>query len=214
MRASVDDRLLHDLPEQLSVVASRRPGLILGHQDDNHLLLRIDPEPGPRGPTPRVLAGRAGYRVESRFFPDRESEPERVAARDGARDLDVTEMIRRHVAHGGTAQQPDAIEMAAVEQHLAKARVVPRRPGGAGAPRVILLRRRDVEQLDRLARRLVRRERLRQTANLVLRYEECRVGHLERGEDALREELAEGGSRDRLDPAAQHVGRKAVLPGA
>src|SRR6267378_2110387 len=169
---SVDDRLLDELAEQLSIVVPRYAWLVLRHQDDDHLLLRVDPERGAGRASPAVLAGGSWRSVEARFLPHRESEPERVAAIEVARDPDVTEMVRRHVAHRRAAQQSDAVEVATVEQHLAEARIVARRRRGARAARVILLRRRDVEQLDRLARRLVGRERLRQATDLVLRHQE------------------------------------------
>src|SRR6184192_374458 len=78
----VDEGLLDKLTEQLPVVASCRPRLILRHQHDDHLLLRVDPEPGAGRPGPRELTHRTGYGIESRFFADRESEAERVAARE------------------------------------------------------------------------------------------------------------------------------------
>src|SRR5947199_314019 len=88
--------------------------------------------------------------------------------------------------------------------------VAARRAGAAG---VVLLRHGHVEQLDRLSRRPIGLERLRQPADLVLRHQERGVSHLERREQALREESAERRARDHLDHTAQHVRREAVLPG-
>src|SRR5213080_350911 len=37
--ASIDDRRLDELQEQLPIVAARRAGRVLGHENDDHLLL-------------------------------------------------------------------------------------------------------------------------------------------------------------------------------
>ena len=123
-------------------------------------------------------------------------------------------MVRRHVAHGGAGEKPDALELAAVEQHLTEARVVRGRAGRAGATGIVLRRHGDVEQLDRLARRLVGLVGLGKARGLRLRYQERSVVHLERREDSLAEEPAERRARHHFDDAAEHVGRQAVLPGA
>jgi len=46
----VDEGLLDKLTEQLPVVASCRPRLILRHQDNDHLLLRVIQNPVPAAP--------------------------------------------------------------------------------------------------------------------------------------------------------------------
>src|SRR5206468_9555924 len=48
--ALIDDRRLDELQEQLPVVAARRAGRVLGHENDDHLLLRVDPERRPGRP--------------------------------------------------------------------------------------------------------------------------------------------------------------------
>src|SRR3989449_235965 len=71
--ASIDDRRLDELQEQLPIVAARRAGRVLGHENDDHLLLRVDPERRPGRPAPPVLPGRARHRAEARLLPERKS---------------------------------------------------------------------------------------------------------------------------------------------
>ena len=83
------------------------------------------------------------------------------------RGLDVPEVIRGHVAHGRPGQEPLAVELPTVRQHVEEARVVHRGPGRTGAARVILRRDRDVVQGDRLAGSAIRRQWLGEALDLV-----------------------------------------------
>src|SRR5262249_36843996 len=126
---SVDDRRLHQLAEQIAILAAQWARLPLGHPHDDHLLLRIDPERRAGGATPPILAGRSGPPVESRLLANGEAEAEAVAARqDRQRHPDVAEVVRCHLRHGGAAEDAGPVELAAVQEHLAEARVVRGRP--------------------------------------------------------------------------------------
>ena len=122
-------------------------------------------------------------------------------------------MVGRHVGDGLRAQDAPAIERAAVEQHLAEARVVHDRADHAAAARLPALRRARVEELGVGADRTIVGERLGDTplARLV-GHVERRVLHAERVEDPLLLELVERLLRDDLHDAAEHVGRVAVVP--
>src|SRR4029077_19853585 len=100
----------------------------------------IHPERGAPRAAPAVLAGRARHRVEARLLADGEAEAETVSRRErGGRHPDVADMTRGDVRDGGAAQEADAIELPAVQEHLREARVVRRRPRRSGATRLVLL---------------------------------------------------------------------------
>src|SRR5262249_30893390 len=104
-------------------------------------LLRIDPESRARSSAPGEFAHRARDVRHAVVLPDGEAEPETVARRQRPqhRGLNRVEVIGRHVGDRRPAEQPRAVELSAVQQHLQKARVVARRARGAGTPGVVLL---------------------------------------------------------------------------
>jgi hypothetical protein len=69
-------------------------------------------------------------------------------------------MVRCHQRHSRAAQDAHLIEAAAVQHHLREAQVVERRRHAAGAARIILGQRRDIDQLVGRARRRIDRQRL------------------------------------------------------
>src|SRR6266852_5767581 len=75
--ASVRDRGVDELAEELAVVGARAAGL--GHEDADQLLLRIDPEVRPRRAAPGDLARPPRHRREAVLAPDREAQAEGVA---------------------------------------------------------------------------------------------------------------------------------------
>src|SRR5262245_64465481 len=111
-------------------------------------------------------------------------------------------MVGRHLAYRRPRQQALAVELAATRQHLEEAGVVDRDAGRAGAARVVLRGDRDVVERDRLPRRLVHSERLRESLDLVGGHEEGCVVHSEWPEQSGFEEAAERYAADRFDDAA------------
>ncbi len=105
-----------------------------------------------------------------------------------------------------------ALERAAVQEHLGEAHVVAGGRHAAAAATFELRRLRGIEQLDLLVRVGIDRQRLREARLPVGGDDETRVGHLERTEDALGENLAERLARHDFDDAPENIGREAVLP--
>ena len=128
-------------------------------------------------------------------------------------DLDAgTEMIRGHQFQRLAADQPVAVERAAVEQHLAEPRVVHRgrdQPAAAGFHRRLF---QHVEELHFVAGPGIGRERLGEAAGVFLAGMERGLGHLQRRQDALGQERAQRLAGDDLDDAAENVGGAAVIP--
>src|SRR5690349_5920391 len=77
---SVHDCLLDQLLDLLAVVDPAGPRL-LGHEDGDELLLRLDPEEGAAVAGPHELALRARHPGDARRLPDHEAEPEGIARR-------------------------------------------------------------------------------------------------------------------------------------
>src|SRR6266849_7928110 len=146
-RALLDNRLVHELTDERAVIALRRSRHRLRHDHANERFLRIDPEPRARGAAPVVFARGTGDGVHAGLLADLEAEPETVPGLEQRdRRLDRAEMIRRHVTHRCPAEEPGAVELTTVRQHLHETRVVAGRPGRAGAAGIIHLRQRDVQQ--------------------------------------------------------------------
>src|SRR3954454_9336958 len=89
------------------------------------------------------------------------------------------EVVGDHVMHCFRPKNALAIKFAAVEQHLAKAQVIPDGGKGAGSGAVKLRRR--IEELDslRLARQRIIRKRAGETRALRVREVEGRIFHAE-----------------------------------
>src|SRR6266404_999862 len=89
---------------------------------------RIDPEERSGHPAPEELTERSRERRHALMGADGEAEAEAVTGRHQGRiDLDVgAEMIGRHQLQRLAADDPVAVERAAVEQHLAEPRIIHR----------------------------------------------------------------------------------------
>ncbi len=144
----------------------------------------------------------------------RKAEAEAVAGRHQRRlDFDVgAEMIRRHQFQRLAADDPDAIERAAVEQHLAEPRIVHRgrnQPAAAGFHRRLL---QHFEELHLVAGPGIGRERLGETTGVLLAGMKRGLGHLQRRKDAFGQERAKRFAGNDFDEAAENVGGTAVIP--
>jgi hypothetical protein len=165
-------------------------------QDDEHLPLRIDPQ--RRAGVAGVPVRRAAQ-VLSRAA---------VAVRRVPAECARARRPRREEPHGRIADDANAAELAAVQQHLREDGEVLRRaeetgvPGdaaeGVGVLVVHLAAQRVAARRHHFRRRDPRDERVRGTEEGVL--------HAERAEDALVEEDVERRARDRLDDEAQEIG--------
>src|ERR1035437_8697603 len=99
----------------------------LRHENDDHLLFRIDGEPRVEKPSPVVLACRPQFGEWGLDALYSEAQPEALLR------ADLPELILRHEFDGLAAQQMGVADLAAVEHHLAEASVVHRRRNQAGA---------------------------------------------------------------------------------
>ena len=130
----------------------------------------------------------------------------------GARHL-----VRRHQLDGGGRQDAHAVELAAVEQHLAEAHVV---GGGRGQAAAAGEELGGLEVVGAAAEALRARPACRRgcscrparTGGLFGRHPERGVLHAERPEDALLQVLVERLAREHLDQVALDVDRDAVVP--
>src|SRR5262249_61198244 len=119
---SIRDCLISQLPE-LTSVSQIRMRKDLDHKDADHLLLRIDPEPGPGSSAPVVLAFRSCNTGLPRPAANRHRKSEPIAVSDYRSPRHVPQMVRSHYFHSLAAQDPNAVELPAVQQHLAKTQV-------------------------------------------------------------------------------------------
>src|SRR5439155_24282035 len=134
---SIDNRLVDELTEQLAELALPRPGLRLGQENGDQVFLRIDPERRAPRATPGVLAGGTEGAVQAIRPTNREAQTEAIARGQlRGRGLDVPEVIRGHVAYGRPGQEPLAVELPALRQHVEEARVVHCGARRTRAPRV------------------------------------------------------------------------------
>src|SRR5438552_7465708 len=120
-----------ELPED--VVGAVRPRL--GHENSDQLLLGIDPEVGAEEAAPVVRSRRPDLGRLADISDDGESEAE-PGAGPTEPHVEVAGLVGPHELDGLPADEPDAIQRAAVQHHLTEARVVARRgdkPRAAGA---------------------------------------------------------------------------------
>jgi hypothetical protein len=116
--------------------------------------------------------------------------------------------IRRHPADGCGLKDAHAVELAAVEHHLAEPQIIRHGRHQPGAAR---------EQRRRLGEGSIRinlyADRwVEQTGNLFRRYPEGSVDDAERFEQAAVEKLIERLARGDLDDPSQHVNAVAIFP--
>src|SRR6185437_8294298 len=100
----------------------------LRHEDGKQTFLRIDPEEGPGHAAPEELTDRACKRCHALLGAHRKAEAKTVAGRhEMAIQLHVrSEVVGRHQFKRLAADDPDTVERAATEQHLAEPRVIHR----------------------------------------------------------------------------------------
>ena len=114
--------------------------------------------------------------------------------------------IRGHLLHGVRGQYSCAVELAAVEQHLAEAQIVGcsrDQPAAAGE---------HLARLGHIEGGIARLRRLDQAAKRRLRHMKAGIHHMQRTEDAVLEELVEWLFRRDLDDVRQHVDPPTVFP--
>ena len=186
----------------------------LRHEDGKQIFLRINPEEGPGHAAPEELTDRACERCHALLGAHRKAEAKAVAGRhEMAIQLHVrSEVVGRHQFEGLAADDPDTVERAATEQHLAESRVVHRggyQPAAAGFHRRLL---QHVEELHLFAAPGIGRERLGETAGVLWPGVKGGLRHLQGSENALGQEDTQGLTRHHLDEAAENVGGAAVVP--
>src|SRR6202040_2755299 len=125
LRASLHRRV-HQAPQLIADIAALAGAL--HHEYGEHLFNRIDPEERAGHSAPEELTDRARERRDTGLGADREAETKTMAGRHQRRiDLDRgAEMIGRHQLQRLAADQPVAVERAAIEQNLAEPGIVPR----------------------------------------------------------------------------------------
>src|ERR1035437_1652143 len=138
--SSVVDRLIREYVD-FTVQRQIACGMQLRHEDDDHLLCRIDCESSVEEASPVVFARRSQLGERALNAGHSEAQPEALLW------TDLSELILRHEFDGLAAQQTCVADLAAVEHHLAEAGVVHRRGNQPGAAR---------KQFLRTARRIVR----------------------------------------------------------
>src|ERR1700733_6506784 len=117
-------RRVHEVAQQRAEIFALTGAL--RHQHRKQLLLRIDPEERSGHSAPEELAERTRERCDALLGAYGEAEAEAMAGRH-QRTLNFhirTEMIRGHQFQRLAANQPDPVERAAVEQHLAEPGVI------------------------------------------------------------------------------------------
>ncbi len=122
------------------------------------------------------------------------------------------EMVRRHQLERLAADDPVAVERAAIEQHLAEPRIV---HGGRDQPAAAGFHHRlfeHVEELHLFAGPRIGRERLGETIRILWPGVKGRLGHLQRRQNALGQERAKRFAGDDFDETAENVGGAAVVP--
>ncbi len=121
-------------------------------------------------------------------------------------------MVGGHQLQGLAADDPDAVEHAAIEQHLAEPRVIHRGRDQTAAAGFHHRRFQHVEELNFFAAPGIDRERLGEPVGILRTGVKRGLGHLQRCKDALGQEGAEGFAGDDFDEAAENVGGAAVVP--
>ena len=116
-------RLGEPLPKAAAIGRGRRP-----HDHGHHVLHRVDEEArsGRAVPPVRALADREGRRVGVHDHAEAQRPAPaglRVAETDGQQS--VGDAIDGHQCDGGRLENPHAVELAAVEEHLREPQVVP-----------------------------------------------------------------------------------------
>ncbi len=178
------------------------------------------------GATPVVGAGGGGVAGRDRIEHDREAQPESDAFEDGLGEatgvdgIDVGatgQVVAGHVGHGSRAQEPGAVQLAAVRQHLQESLVVGGSADQTGTPGEesglvpgLLVDHRPAHGASGAGRRHVQR---RQPLQIIgAGQPPVAVGHSERLEDALLAEVGQGLAGDDFDDPAEHIGGDAVAP--
>ncbi len=190
----------------------------LGHDDDEHILLRIDPERRPAGARPVHLADRTISRPFARLGSNGKSEAEPAAfCREviaprlhtgSGPDLVCTQHGNRLLA-----EIPSAGERAAVDQHLREMRVVFQRRDHSAATGLPFLHKPRIIHDEVIRNGPVVGKRLGHQRFLGgIGYFEARVFHRERTQQPVFLELKQRHSRSDFDHPAQDVGRVAVVP--
>src|SRR6266481_2024759 len=189
-------------------------------QDEKHVLLAVDHEIAATGAVPLQFAERTRRRRlgVAGIGADRETEPEAEAI---AGEIEVVApdagtrayMIRGHQFEGLGAQIGLALELAAIEQHLRKAREVRHgrnHPAARGLP---LLRNLRVVLTADPEIAVVRHRLGDQLLLLRIGDEKAGILHAERIEQLFPLNLEQGFSRYDLHDPRQDVGVMAVWPG-
>ena len=184
----------------------------LGQKDDDDIFDRVDPERGRCRAAPPVLAHRTGDAGAPDIGRQREAEAEADAAVDRLGEhrhrhvgqvAPVGQVVGAHQLQRLRPEQALAVEFAAAAQAFAKAQVVGRGRDQPAAARRCRRRRLEVAELRRRELAFGRRQiTLRQARRARRVGEEGGVGHAERVEDALLQEVVEGLARDLLDQVA------------
>ena len=102
----------------------------------------------PANPAQRVFPNGPQLSRDPCFPANRESEPE-APAWEGI--LGVSKLVRGHILNRLSADETYPIQLAAIQQHLAKARVIHGRGNSTLPARLILRGDRDVDESDRSA---------------------------------------------------------------
>src|SRR5262249_56284268 len=92
---SIRDCLISQLPE-LTSVSQIRMRKDLDHKDADHLLLRIDPKPGPGSSAPVVLAFRSCNTGLPRPAANRHRKSEAIAGAQDRPSRHVAQVVRSH----------------------------------------------------------------------------------------------------------------------
>src|SRR5262245_28198009 len=126
------------------------------HEDDDHLLGRIDPKIGARGARPVEFAGRAHDARKSSYAPNgyAKSIPVavdiRVCVELGRVDIG-SDVVRCHVLNCLAGKYPRAVKLAAVQQHLRKTQIIPGRRYRAATAAIEFMGLRSIAQSLSLA---------------------------------------------------------------
>ena len=202
------DQTAHQRAEMFTLAGALR------HEDGKQLFLRIDPEEGSGHPAPEELADRAGEGRHAFRRSHRKAEAEAVTRRHqmGFELHAGIEMVGRHQLQGLAADDPVAVEHAAIEQHLAEPRVIHGGGDQAAAAGFHHRRFQHVEELNFLAAPGIDRERLGEPIRILRPGVKRGLGHLQGREDAFGQEGAQGFAGDDFDDAAENVGGTAVVP--
>ncbi len=188
---------------------------VLHHQDRDQLFLGIDREPCRRRAAPAELPHRAELAAPHGIEYDIAAETEAFAVVELVHRRRERQLVRHHELHGLAAENPYSVELAAVQQHLAKACVVV--SGRVEAARTARIALQPVAECLRPATcldeatGLVCRCHLDDARALLGRHTEIGIDHAQRNEHALADKFVERRGRCDFDHAGEHFGVHAVV---